>query len=1135
MYCAKIYENIDSSFIEAFEGELDPVYSGDASWSDYDNDGDLDIMLSGFIENSSSEETTSLFHNTGNGFVKVNDGNFPYVYGGKLEWGDFDNDGDLDLFMSGVTEFGEIAKFYKNEDLIFEEVYQGYLPNISIWDAEWGDVDNDGDLDLAISGDGYSRILENTGTGFIESQNYSFSGLSYSDMEWGDYDNDGDLDLIMSGGYSFQATRLYENNGNGFNFINLEDIGGLYAGALDWGDLDNDGDLDLLISGTDENDNLNTKIYQNEDGFTEVYAGDLIDLMYSDASWGDYDNDGDLDIVVSGISENSGHITKVYKNTRPEINTPPEPPTELFATQTEGGILFEWNNATDDETPQDALTYNIRVGTAPGGVDIVSPHTDSLFDNRQIVEMGNSSMNTSFILNSLSVGPYFWSVQTIDNGYKASAWSEEKIIIAQGYEVMTTEVPEYAGITYGSGTYIVGSECNLMAQSTNFSGFSHWSINGEIVSTSPGYSFIVENDTELQAHFNTQHFSYVENIYLPECNYGDIEWGDYDGDGDLDILMVKQFGLTVYKNAYGNFTVENPYTLAYTDTPAAIAWNDIDNDNDLDIIFASQSSYAGEYTHIYENVDNSYIETFANQIMDLYDGDMDMGDFDNDGDLDLLIAGRSSIDTLTCIYKNNGDGFSLFSEVDITGITTGSVQWADYDNDGDLDILIAGQSKMNKVCKIYQNNNQLFTEVFQEDLPGISMGTAEWIDYDSDGDLDVFVTGEGISQNISKLFNYAEGAFSEIFIDTFQAVKNSYASWADFDNDGDLDLLLGGDLGSDIFTALYENKGTYFMVYDAGDLPETYRSRGIWADYDNDGDLDILFSSNNVSKVYRNNGLSFNTIPTAPANLESELVNGDIVFTWYPSFDLETNQEGLTYNLRIGSTEGGSQIKSIEANVNSGKQFLVEKGNVYKNNSWILRNATIGHYLWGVQAIDNGFAGSGFSPENLIIIPDTFEVQLFSLPVIGGTTSGEGIFLEGDTCHAIPLPQPGYKFLNWTENDSIVSIDSIYTFVITNNRNLTANFDLLSNYLEITSTDQVYVFPNPFKNKIHIAWNSENEQLLIIRLYDLCLKEQMQWSIKFEMDYIQIQIKDQPEGVYFLTIENEKGNIINVTKLIKID
>ncbi len=120
-------------------------------------------------------------------------------------------------------------------------------------------------------------------------------------MAWGDYDNDGDLDILLTGaeGGINLIAKVYQNTGSGFGEVYAGSLTGVYVSSVAWGDYDNDGDLDILLTGRDSGVGYNAKIYQNTgSGFSEVYAGNLTGVAGSSVAWGDYDND--LDILLTG-------------------------------------------------------------------------------------------------------------------------------------------------------------------------------------------------------------------------------------------------------------------------------------------------------------------------------------------------------------------------------------------------------------------------------------------------------------------------------------------------------------------------------------------------------------------------------------------------------------------------------------------------------------------------------------------------------------------------------------------------------------------------------------------------------------------------------------------------------------------
>ena len=126
--------------------------------------------------------------------------------------------------------------------------------------------------------------------------------------------------------------------------------------------------------------------------FTDISAG-LTGVYYSSVAWGDYDNDGDLDILLTGDT-GSGYISRVYESHGAPANTAPTPPTNLSFELVGNAGTFSWDAATDGETPSAGLTYNLRVGTTPGGDEICSGMADAATGYRRVAQLGNTEQET---------------------------------------------------------------------------------------------------------------------------------------------------------------------------------------------------------------------------------------------------------------------------------------------------------------------------------------------------------------------------------------------------------------------------------------------------------------------------------------------------------------------------------------------------------------------------------------------------------------------------------------------------------------------------------------------------------------------------------------------------------------------
>ena len=277
-----------------------------AAWADFDNDNDPDFYL------VRSREPNRLYRNDGTGFTDIAPalGIGDSGDGSAGIWGDVDGDGDLDLY---VTNFGESNRLYRNDGAGFTDIAAtlGVDDSGDGYGAAWADYDRDGDLDLYVANFGANRFYQNDSNGFSERAD----SLGIGDIEsgiqpaWGDFDNDGDPDLFLA---NSGPNRLFRNDGEQFtsveNVFSPVDTGPSFGAT--WGDFDNDGDLDLFIPYF----GAANRFYINEDnGVFRDRAPEMMldhDGRSRGAVWGDFDNDGDLDLYVT----NSDQPNLYYQN-----------------------------------------------------------------------------------------------------------------------------------------------------------------------------------------------------------------------------------------------------------------------------------------------------------------------------------------------------------------------------------------------------------------------------------------------------------------------------------------------------------------------------------------------------------------------------------------------------------------------------------------------------------------------------------------------------------------------------------------------------------------------------------------------------------------------------------------------------
>ena len=350
---------------------------------------------------------------------------------------------------------------------------------------------------------------------------------------------------------------------------------GLSNGSAVFGDYDNDGDMDILISGLDAGGVLNVKISRNNGSFS--YAEQLnifspavptnASAERSVAKWVDFDNDGLLDILINFPSSSGGSIL-IYRN--------------------EG--------------------------------------------------------NNTFLQKSVS-GYWTWQGNSVDCGDYDNDGDQDFLIITNN----TSKIFQNQG------------------------------------------NFV---------------FTELTSILLDGLTASSCKFGDYDNDGNLDIIITGFTALynstsRIYKNTGNNSFTLQPFLLSTGDYNGSSEWGDYNNDGLLDVVITGSSG-----TYLYKNNgNNTFSSQYSISLRSVVDGTAKWGDIDNDGDLDLFISGNESNTYVTTIYLNNGNNtFTELTGLPFDGVYQSSVDLCDYDNDGDLDVLLTGNKGFSKITKVYKNN-----------------------------------------------------------------------------------------------------------------------------------------------------------------------------------------------------------------------------------------------------------------------------------------------------------------------------------------------------------------------------------------------------------------------------------------------
>ena len=355
---------------------------------------------------------------------------------------------------------------------------------------------------------------------------------------------------------------------------------------------------------------------------------------------------------------------------------------------------------------------------------------------------------------------------------------------------------------------------------------------------------------------------------------GSIAFADVDGDNDQDVIITggardddNNFILIakLYTNdGSGNFNEKVGFSGV---TSSSIAFADVDGDNDQDVLITGNDG-SNRIARLYTNDGaGNFTEETGTPFTGVSRGSIAFADVDADNDQDVIVTGNAGTfrnpDLIATLYTNDGSGnFTEETETPFTGVQYSSIAFADVDADNDQDVLITGvRTSSSTIAQLYTNDGRgNFTRKFSgASFTGVA-GSIAFADVDGDNDQDVLITGNTSNRpfQITKLYtNDGSGNFNEKI--NFAGISGSSIAFADVDGDDDLDMLITGvDNNRDEIARLYTNDGSGNFNEKVGFSGVTSSSIA-FADVDGDNDLDMLITGadnnrNEIAKLYTNDG-----------------------------------------------------------------------------------------------------------------------------------------------------------------------------------------------------------------------------------------------------------------------------------------
>lgn len=1056
--------------------------------ADFDNNGLADlIILANIYDDVNPDYRVYIYQNKGNWtFDKVEMNNITGGGNGNVSVTDFNNDGKTDFLICGQNAEGRVfSSLYKNSgQLVFSYVPTSFI-TVRNGSSSWADFDRDGFTDLLTAGEVVTpdnqlipsaKVYKNNRNGtFSVQSDINLPGIRTGEAKWGDYNNDGNLDILVYGSDNYgQVIKIFDNDSNGrFTEANIIGSEKIEYSTAEWEDFDNDGDLDLFYFGLKWDQKKNkwnplSFLYT----YDNVYIKSTMSIDYFDEIYSvnaDIDNDNDLDIIYSGLFSDSRFKTHSLINNSVS-NTAPSVPQNLMSVQKGKRVLLNWDKSFDSETNHNLLSYNIRIGTTPGGFDVFSPPADTINGNLWMFEPGKLfKTDSGYTVKNLMPGKYYWSVQAIDMGYKASDFSPEDSFMVDSVFVSPEAPVDFQSFVISENlidltwVYPNGDETGFLIERSEED-----ALNFKVIDSVGGYIYYYR-DKNLQPskkyyyrirtqvddfiseysdtiYSETWKIPILSKVFENELVYDKLKttcaaWGDFNNDSWMDLCVTNNFASThIFMNqGDGNF-----YKTSLDDGSNAqgVNWIDINNDGFLDLFLVA--GFMNPNVIYLNNGDGTFTkDTLSNLGVDMGETQASCwGDFDKDGLVDVFIC---NFDSTNKLYRNLGNlRFESFDFGEKNKQTMNSVgcNWVDYNNDGFQDIFVANYYLKN--C-LYKNVGGKYFEkvtagsIVNDAEPSVS-GT--WGDFDNDGDMDLLVANNVNTDN-SFYENMSDGSFSKSAVWPFANRTGIYgagngASWEDIDNDGDLDLFIANAYNNQLY--INNGDGEFTAVTDEPFCRDYgYSESALWADYNNDGNIDLFIPNyGQANYLYKNNGFPL------PVSLKSTSTKNNRVF------------------IRLKGRKSNSYGLAAKVLINSGDNLYV-------------RNIS-------------SQSGAFTSTDNLIV--------------------SVGISQNDNANVTVQWPS------GLIQNVTSVQLNKI---------NVIEEPD--ANDIDRTEYTDLRIFPNPANTNIIIA-SDHLKDCLSITISDVSGRIIKKMPINLKESHLSIDVSDISTGIYLLNMESKAGNFV---------
>lgn len=732
------------SSVPYYTTEFNPTISTEIRVFDFDNDGDLDI-LGGDRTEDTYYGFIGLYENDGGGnFRKLDDNPFLQVEDAFAEVADIDQDGDMDVLISGRSINTPQTTLYRNECGVFTIDQQSAFIGYENGRIAFADIDNDSDQDVVLSGVTASgvdntRIYKNDGQGvFTLFNSTSLPVCYYGSIDFADIDNDSDPDVLMTGqvGSGAYYASMFLNDGLGnFTLQSPSPFPPVRNSNVEFGDVDNDGDLDVFVMGITSSSAYYTRMYANNGScvFSYVAQPALTTMAFGNLKLADVDNDNDLDLFVAGSNATSKSC-KLYRNNG----------SGAFTYTT--GDIFNWANGMamdvidiNNNGWKDLVTIGgkingfIHVNNGAGVLTSVpnSPLTRVSYSASDIGDIDGDN-DLDLLISGESYAPGATSPYPLTSMYTNNGTGNYTLVTGTPFQNMQNGDIEFADVDNDGDldAFLCGATINLSIKAAKL-----YLNNGLGTYTLSPATF--------------------EGV-----SYSSAAFGDVDGDLDLDLVVSGSANSNIastklyLNNGSGAFTEQVSFPVVdVKDSHVDLA--DLDGDLDLDLFITGIDQSAAYHSKVYLNT-NGVFNLLPGTSFPELKGPFGLGDVDGDSDVDVFLTGENTSGITSGMYLNQGAGVFSLSTNSFPSFSNGSVKLYDADQDGDLDLFACGGSNFSKVSKLYLNNGTgTFSLVENTPFMGVNYSGVSVGDVNNDQKTDLVLTGMG---------PYGFGEFSQIYL-----------------------------------------------------------------------------------------------------------------------------------------------------------------------------------------------------------------------------------------------------------------------------------------------------------------------------------------------------------------------------------